>query len=69
VNQPGEVCANELLVDPDDPARSLLVTTLRLTAECGVAMPSAFLQLLEQDIACVEAWVNELATQYNAGIK
>jgi hypothetical protein len=58
VGQPGPTCTSELLIDPTTPSASLLVTVLRWKAQCGVAMPSTFLKLPEDQIACVESWVN-----------
>jgi hypothetical protein len=59
VGRPGVECPNELIINPNDPAASLLVTVLKCTAQCGVTMPgkSCSLKLSDDQIACVESWV------------
>ena len=52
----GIACPAEYIINPTDPMASLMLTTLRGTAACGVDMPQGF-PLAAEDIACVEQWV------------
>lgn len=56
----------ELLVDPGDPEKSLLLTKLLGTHSCGAGMPTPFpaAKLSDVEIECVRSWIlNVIAEQ------
>ncbi len=57
-------CADRLLIDPEQPERSLLLTQLRpdtVADGCGVIMPLGSEGVGEDDFACIESWVEHYA--------
>jgi len=52
----GVDCPSEYIIDVNNPAASLLSTTLRGTAACGISMPVGP-SLPDAEIACIESWV------------
>lgn len=57
-----EGCSDELIVDTANPEASLLLTAIRHTSPCGVAMPDGGIRLTKpEDQACIEEWVLGLA--------
>ena len=59
---PGTYCPSEMIIDTENPAASLLITTLNRTAECGVAMPVGP-RLHQSEIDCIAEWVYQVAEQ------
>lgn len=60
LDRPGVYCPEELLIDSLNPAESLLVTTLRRTAACGIRMPIGPM-IPDAEIECIEQWVEDVA--------
>lgn len=60
LDRAGMHCPNEKIIDTADPARSLLITTLAKTADCGVEMPG--FPIMNSHVQCIESWVTALAT-------
>ncbi len=58
------VDAPELIIDPTNPAASLMLTKLKDTQACGEGMPSpfSFSYLGDAEYACFEEWVMGLAS-------
>ena len=59
-------CSGEMIINGTNPSQSLLVSSLRSQAACGLEMPDGF-PIPESDadvITCIESWVNGVvATQ------
>lgn len=55
----------ELLIDSSDPSASLMLKKLTGTHSCGDGMPVPYpvTALSDDEYACVELWVNDLAAQ------
>ena len=54
-------CADRLLIDPNDPGASYLIEKLGPNPTCGVRMPYNGSPLSDDEIACIEAWVEQVA--------
>lgn len=67
VGQPSitTACGGELLVDPDDRDNSLVLRLIdaerfESSDSCGVMMPLGSMGVSADDVACLEAWIDEL---------
>ncbi|MCH9685515.1 MAG: hypothetical protein K0V04_29045, partial [Deltaproteobacteria bacterium] len=57
-------CADRLLIDPDDPAHSLMLTQLTphgVMDGCGVVMPLGTEGVGDEDFECIQSWVDHYA--------
>lgn len=65
-------CGDRLVIDPESPERSLLLTQLTpqgVEEGCGVIMPVGSQGVGAEDFACIEQWVEHLAATTEPGVE